>query len=74
MIKPYTSVRIDYISDELNISPADVQNLLVASILDEYVADATEGMCYVRHGSLIECVMHDEIFSVFGVRWTISTP
>ena len=36
LIKPYTRIRLAFIAQELNISIADVENLLVASILDGY--------------------------------------
>lgn len=35
LIKPYTRIAITFISNELNIEPAEVESLLVSCILDE---------------------------------------
>lgn len=37
LIKPYTRIAITFISNELNIEPAEVESLLVSCILDEWV-------------------------------------
>lgn len=34
LIKPYTRIAITFISNELNIEPAEVESLLVSCILD----------------------------------------
>lgn len=34
LIKPYTRIRINFIAEELNIDPSEVENLMVACILD----------------------------------------
>ena len=34
LIKPYTRIKIGFISGELNVDPADVESLLVTCILD----------------------------------------
>ena len=38
VITPYTRIRISFIAQELNISPAEVEQLLVALILDGQVS------------------------------------
>ena len=37
LIKPYTRIQIPFVSKELNIDAADVEDLLVSCILDKYV-------------------------------------
>lgn len=37
LIKPYSRVRIPFISEQLKIPEADVEALLVSCILDQYV-------------------------------------
>lgn len=37
LIRPYTRIAIPFISNELNIEPAEVESLLVSCILDKYV-------------------------------------
>ena len=37
LIKPYTRIRIDFIAQELNIAPLEVETLLISSILDGFV-------------------------------------
>ena len=38
LIRPYTQVRLPFISAKLNIPPADVEQLLVSLILDKKIA------------------------------------
>ena len=37
LIKPYTRIKVDFISGELNVDPHDVESLLVACILDSTI-------------------------------------
>ena len=37
LIKPYTRIRIPFISDELNVPSSEVESLLVSLILDEKI-------------------------------------
>ena len=37
LIKPYTRIKISFISGELNIDPSDVESLLVSCILDSTI-------------------------------------
>ncbi|CAF1161322.1 unnamed protein product [Adineta ricciae] len=37
LIKPYTKIRIDFIAQELNIQPEDVESLLISCILDQTI-------------------------------------
>lgn len=37
LIRPYTKIAIPFISNELNIEPAEVESLLVSCILDKWV-------------------------------------
>jgi COP9 signalosome complex subunit 2 len=37
LIKPYTRIKIGFISGELNIDPTDVESLLVSCILDSTI-------------------------------------
>jgi COP9 signalosome complex subunit 2 len=37
LIKPYTRIKIGFISGELNVEPSDVESLLVSCILDSTI-------------------------------------
>ena len=47
LIRPYTRVRVAFISDELNIAAADVEALLVSLILDGRVAGHIDQVAHV---------------------------
>lgn len=45
IIKPYTRIKISFISGELNIDPADVESLLVSCILDSTIYGRIDQVC-----------------------------
>lgn len=45
LIKPYTRIRIPFISQQLNIAEADVEALLVSLILDKKVSGHIDQVC-----------------------------
>ena len=47
LIKPYTRIKIGFISGELNIDPNDVESLLVSCILDNTIYGRIDQVRYL---------------------------
>ena len=45
LIKPYTRIKISFISGELNIEPSDVESLLVSCILESTIYGRIDQVC-----------------------------
>jgi COP9 signalosome complex subunit 2 len=53
LIKPYTRIKISFISGELNIETSDVESLLVSCILESTVYGRIDQVSYIRISTLL---------------------
>ena len=70
LIKPYTRIKIGFISGELNIDPNDVESLLVSCILDNTIYGRID---QVRHFAesveIIPCDNPSYEFNATPILW-----
>ena len=67
LIKPYTRIRLSFISDELNIDETEVESLLTALVLDE----AVRGRIDQVHGVLLLDPQSEDAAKYANLRnWT----